>query len=240
MRAGRRAAGGGGAARFPEAQLVDPVERPHARGTLLKDALRESPRAGINLVIGTQLVAKGHHFPHLTLVGVVDADLALETSDPRAGERTWQLLAQVAGRAGRGEKRGPALVQTYRPDHPLMRRLAAATATASWRRRSAVREAGELPPYGRLAAVIVSGADGAATERQARALAKTAPAAPGIELLGPAPAPIPLIGGRHRWRLLLRAGRNLHVQEYIRSWFAVAKASGPIRVEVDIDPYNFL
>ncbi len=224
---------------WPQARIVI-LSSDLVRGPPLKEALREIAAGAHDLIIGTQLVAKGHHFPQLTLVGVVDADLALETTDPRAGERTFQLLCQVAGRAGRGDIPGRALIQTYNPDHPLMQALADGDTERFLAQEMAMRERALLPPFGRLAAVIVSGAEAAATERLARAIARAAPSAEGIELLGPAPAPIPIIGGRHRWRLLLRAGRNIHLQDFIRSWFADAKVAGPLRVDVDIDPYSFL
>jgi primosomal protein N' (replication factor Y) len=224
---------------WPQARLAL-LSSDLVRGRSLKDTLREIAAGEHDLIIGTQLVTKGHHFPLLTVVGVVDADLALETTDPRAGERTFQLLCQVAGRAGRGDIRGRALIQTYNPEHGLMQALVSADREGFLSREMAMRERASLPPFGRLAAITVSGTDAAATERLARALARTAPSAQGIELLGPAPAPIAIIGGRYRWRLLLRAGRNIHIQGYVRSWFADAKAFGPLRVEVDIDPYNFM
>jgi primosomal protein N' (replication factor Y) len=224
---------------WPEARLAI-LSSDLIRGPSLKDTLREIAAGDHDLIIGTQLVAKGHHFPQLTLVGVVDADLALETTDPRAGERTFQLLCQVSGRAGRGDIRGRAFIQTYNPGHALMRALASGDGQGFLAQEMAMRERASLPPFGRLAAVIVSGTDALAAERLARGLARTAPSTQGIELLGPAPAPIPLIGGRHRWRLLLRAGRSLDVQGYIRRWFADAKAKGSLRIDVDIDPYNFL
>ena len=224
---------------WPQARLVI-LSSDLIRGPSLKDTLREIAAGEHDLIIGTQLVAKGHHFPQLTLVGVVDADLALETTDPRAGERTFQLLCQVSGRAGRGDVRGRGFIQTFNPDHPLMRALASGDREGFFAQELAMRERASLPPFGRLAAVVVSGADGLATERLARTLARSAPSAQGIELLGPAPAPIPLIGGRHRWRLLLRAGRSLDLQGYIRSWFADAKTTGSLRIDVDIDPYSFL
>ena len=167
------------------------------------------PRGDYNLVIGTQLVAKGHHFPHLTLVGVVDADLALESSDPRGGERTWALMAQVAGRAGRGEKPGRALVQTYVPEHPLMQALKKGDRDAYLDQEKAIRET-----CGAAALWTACGhhhlgrrgpRDGTLRQSHWRAIA---PLAEGITVLGPAPAPIALVRGRHRWRFLVKAGRE--------------------------------
>src|SRR6185295_14971318 len=171
--------------RFPEARLAI-LSSDLSRGTSLVDTIRDVAAGKFNLVIGTQLVAKGHHFPHLTLVGVVDADFALESGDPRSGERTWQLLAQVAGRAGRGEQRGRALIQTYRPDHPLLRALVNGDRDGFMEQEKAIRKAGELPPYGRLVAIVVAGREALETERFARAIAARIPAGEDIHVLGPA------------------------------------------------------
>jgi primosomal protein N' (replication factor Y) len=225
--------------RFPGARLAI-LSSDLSRGTLLIDAIRDVAEGKFNLVIGTQLVAKGHHFPHLTLAGVVDADFALETSDPRAGERTWQLLAQVAGRAGRGEKRGRALVQTYRPDHPLMTAIAKGDRDGFLDQEKQLREAGELPPYGRLAAIIISGRDPRETERFVRAVAGKVPAGQGIHVLGPAPAALHLVRGLYRWRFLVKAKRDVNVQAYISAWLEGVKPKGSLRVSIDIDPYSFV
>jgi primosomal protein N' (replication factor Y) len=224
---------------FPEARIAI-LSSDLARGSLLRDAIRDVESGHHNLVIGTQLVAKGHHFPHLTLAGVVDADLALESSDPRGGERTWALMAQVAGRAGRGEKPGRALIQTYLPDHPLMQALKKGDRDGYLNQEKTIRERALLPPYGSLAAVIVSGAEQGETERFARFLEKAAPLADGITLLGPAPAPIALVRGRHRWRFLIRAARSVNVQAYLRQWLAGIKPKGSLRIDLDVDPYSFL
>jgi primosomal protein N' (replication factor Y) len=225
--------------RFPEARIAI-LSSDLSRGTLLIDAIRDVATGKFNLVIGTQLVAKGHHFPHLTLAGVVDADFALESGDPRAGERTWQLLAQVAGRAGRGEKRGLALVQTYRPEHPLMTGLVKVDRDGFLDQEKRVRQAGELPPYGRLAAIIVSGRDVHETERFARSLARQVPAGEGIRVLGPAPAPLHLVRGLYRWRFLVKARREVNIQAYISAWLDGIKPKGSLRITIDVDPYNFL
>jgi primosomal protein N' (replication factor Y) (superfamily II helicase) len=213
------------ARRFPAARIAI-LSSDLSRGTLLRDALRN--------------VAKGHHFPHLTLVGVVDADLALESSDPRGGERTWALMAQVAGRSGRGEKPGRALVQTYVPEHPLMQALKKGDRDAYLNLEKAIREQAGLPPYGRLAAIIISGAEAGETERFAKSLARVAPLAEGITVLGPAPAPIALVRGRHRWRFLVKAGREQNIQGFLREWLKDVKPKGSLALHVDVDPYNFL
>jgi len=211
-----------------------------SRGTLLRDALREVEDGVTRLVIGTQLVAKGHHFPHLTFVGVVDADLALESSDPRGAERTWALLAQVAGRAGRGEKPGHALIQTYVPEHPLMRALKNGDRDGYLAQERAIRESAGLPPYSRLAAVILSGTDAAETERFTRDVARLVPLGDGVTVLGPAPAPIAIVRGRHRWRFLVKAGREVNIQAFLQQWLKDVKPKGALSLQVDVDPYNFL
>ena len=225
--------------RFPGARTTV-LSSDFSRGQFLRDALADVSEGRSNLVIGTQLVAKGHHFPHLTLVGVVDADLALESSDPRGAERTWALMAQVAGRAGRGERPGRAMIQTYVPDHPLMQALKRGDRYAYLAKEKAIREAAGLPPYGRLAALIVSGRDSAETERFVRDLARLAPAADGIAVLGPAPAPLHLVRGRHRWRFLVKAKREMNVQEFLTRWLGGVKPKGSLHLAIDVDPYSFL
>ena len=210
------------------------------RGSLLKDALSDAAKGRYNLLIGTQLVAKGHHFPGLTLVGVVDGDLALETIDPRAGERTWQILAQVAGRAGRGERPGRALVQTHLPGHPLMQALAAGDRDRFLSHERRVREAALLPPFGRLAGIIGSARDAGEVERFMRALARRVPVGREVTVLGPAPAPMALVQGRHRWRFLVRAGREVNLQSFLTDWLGGVAPKGSLKLEVDVDPYSFL
>ncbi len=227
------------ARRFPGARLAI-LSSDLARGVSLRDALREVEAGVHNLVIGTQLVAKGHHFPHLTLVGAVDADLALESSDPRGAERTWALMAQVAGRAGRGARPGRALIQTYMPEHPLMQALKKGDRDGFLGQEKLIRESAGLPPYGRLAGIIISGSDGAETERFARSLGKIVPYAEGVSVLGPAPAPIHLVRGRHRWRFLVKARREVTIQGFLREWLKEVKPKGSIHVAVDVDPYSFM
>jgi len=223
----------------------------------LRRELEEIAKGAFDLVIGTQLVAKGHNFPHLTLVGVVDADLGLGSGDPRAAERTFQLLAQVTGRAGRGDRPGRALIQTYQPEHPVIRALLSGDAEEFYTQEIALRERAGLPPFGRLAALIVSGRDAALTEAHARVLARTAHAMPPhsrykvapmgglpeegeLMLLGPAEAPIALLRGRFRFRLLVKAPRRADVQAFLRDLLAAAPARGGVRVQVDVDPMSFM
>jgi primosomal protein N' (replication factor Y) len=194
-----------------------------------------------DIVIGTQLVAKGHNFPNMTLVGVVDADLGLANGDPRAAERTFQLLSQVTGRAGRTGKKSLGLLQTFQPDHPVMRAIVSGDADAFYEREIAEREKAGLPPFGRLAGIIVSAATRAEAEAHARQLRRAAPAASDIHVLGPAEAPLALIGGRHRFRLLVQGDRRSDMQGFLRAMLANGpKLRGSVRVQVDIDPQSFL
>ncbi len=224
---------------FPEARLAV-LSSDLSRGVSLRDLLRDVTDGTYNLIIGTQLVAKGHHFPHLTFVGVVDADLALESSDPRAGERTWAMLSQVAGRAGRGEKPGHALVQTYAPQHPLMQTLAKADREGYFAQEKIIREHGGLPPYGRLAGIIISGTDALEVERFAKQLASHVVATKDVQVLGPAQAPLAVINGRHRWRLLVKATRDVDLQAFLRQWLGEVKPRGSLHMSIDVDPYGFL
>ncbi|MBX6426750.1 MAG: primosomal protein N' [Variibacter sp.] len=195
----------------------------------------------VDIVVGTQLVAKGHHFPKLNLVGVVDADMGLGHGDPRAAERTFQLLHQVAGRAGREAGRGLAYLQTHQPEHPVMRALIAGDREAFYASEIEIRERFGYPPFGRLASLVVSGTDKHAAEAHARRLAAAAPAAPEVRILGPAEAPLSVLRGRHRYRLLAKSPRAFDLSGYMRAWLAAApKLSAGLRREVDIDPQSFL
>jgi len=195
-----------------------------------------------DIIIGTQIVAKGHHFPDLSLVGVVDGDLGLaQGADPRAGERTFQLLHQVTGRAGRSYAGGRGLVQTYNPDNPVMQAIISGDRESFLEQEIHVRQRGVLPPYGRLVAMIVSARDKGIAESVARDIAKRAPFSEKIQILGPAEAPLAIVRGRHRWRLLVKASRELDIQGYIRAWMeAVPPIKGDLRLSIDIDPYSFL
>ena len=207
------------AALWPDARLAilssDLAEGPAA----LKARIEQIAAGGADLVIGTQLVSKGHNFPLLTLVGVIDADLGLQGGDLRAAEKTFQLIRQVAGRAGRAERPGLALVQTHQPEHPALRAILSGDDEGFWRAEAEARRRALMPPYGRLAAVIVTGTDEARTWDAARALARTADPlrAVGAELWGPAPAPIARIRGRHRVRLLVRAAKGVPLQPALRA-----------------------
>ncbi len=195
-----------------------------------------------DIIIGTQIVAKGHHFPDLALVGVVDGDLGLaQGADPRAGERTFQLLHQVTGRAGRAYSGGRGLVQTYNPEHPVMQAIISGDRESFLEQEIHVRQRGLLPPYGRLVAMIISSRDKGLAENAARDIARRAPYSERIQVLGPAEAPLAIIRGRHRWRLLVKASRELDIQGYIRAWMeVVGPIKGDVRLSIDIDPYSFL
>ncbi len=225
---------------FPEARRLvmasDTLPGPHAAAA----AARAIEAREIDLIIGTQIVAKGWHFPHLTLVGVVDADLGLGGGDLRAAERTVQLLHQVAGRAGRAEAPGRVLLQSFNPDHPVMRALVSGDLEGFVARESAERRPGNWPPFGRLAALIVSAGSAEAADALARELGRTAPSGTGIAVLGPAPAPLAILRGRHRRRLLLKTRRDIAVQPILREWLVRVKVPPAARVEVDVDPVSFL
>ena len=208
----------------------------------MREIIKKIEAREADIIIGTQIVAKGHHFPGLALVGIVDGDLGLaQGADPRAGERTFQLLHQVTGRAGRAEVVGHGLVQTYNPTHPVMQAIVSGDRDAFIEREIQVRQRGLLPPYGRLAALIVSARDKGEAERAARLIAKLAPFSERISVLGPAEAPLAIIRGRHRWRLLVKAPRDLDMQAYLREWLlGLPPIKGDVRLTVDVDPYGFL
>jgi len=207
----------------------------------LKARMTEIAEGGADLIIGTQIVSKGHNFPLLTLVGVIDADLGLQGGDLRAAEKTFQLIRQVAGRAGRAERPGVALIQTHQPDHPAVLATLTGDDEAFWRAEADARARAGAPPYGRMAGIIVSGTDEIRTWEVARALARESDPlrAAGAQLFGPAPAPIARIRGRHRLRLLIKAPKRVPLQAAIRTWLAGAAQVPNVRIAVDIDPQSF-
>ncbi len=200
----------------------------------------QAESGAIDVIVGTQLVTKGFHFPELTLVGVVDADLGLEGGDLRAAERTYQQIAQVAGRAGRGAKPGMVLIQTRHPSAPVIAALAAGDRDAFYEAETEARRHAGAPPFGRWAAIIVSSEDEAEAREAAQRLGGTRPRLPDIAVLGPAPAPMALLRGRYRYRLLLNARRSAQVQHVIRDWIGALDFPRGVRVSVDIDPYSFV
>jgi primosomal protein N' (replication factor Y) (superfamily II helicase) len=227
---------------FPESRilvlssdLVESVER-------LRQELDDVAQGRFDIIIGTQLVAKGHHFPKLNLVGIIDADLGLANGDPRAAERTFQLLHQVVGRAGREEGRGTGYLQTHQPEHPVMRALLAGDRDAFYTSEIALREKTQYPPFGRLASLLVSAGERPAAESYARRLAGAAPRVNNeVRVLGPAEAPLAVVRGRHRFRLLVKSPRAFDLSGYLREWLARApQRKGNIKLDVDVDPQSFL
>jgi primosomal protein N' (replication factor Y) len=213
--------------------LVDTMER-------LRQELDDVAAGRFDIVIGTQLVAKGHHFPKLNLVGIVDADLGLGNGDPRAAERTFQLLHQVVGRAGREEGRGFGFLQTHQPEHPVMKALILGDREAFYSSEIALREASLYPPYGRLASLVITANERHAAEAYGRGLASIAPKDEGVRVLGPAEAPIAVVRGRHRFRILVKAPRAFDLSGYLRDWLSAApKPKGNVKLEVDVDPQSF-
>ncbi|MFN8702291.1 MAG: primosomal protein N' [Rhodospirillales bacterium] len=225
---------------FPDARIElmtsDTVTGPAAA----EEFVRRMTAREIDILIGTQIVAKGHHFPLLTLVGIVDADLGLAGGDLRAGERSWQLLHQVAGRAGRAAHAGRVLLQTHMPDHAVMKALAAGDRDKFLAAERADRERHGWPPFGRLAAIVLSGEDEALVDRVARRLGATAPQGPNVKVLGPAPAAMAILRGRHRRRLLVKTRRDANLQAIVADWLAQTKLPNNVRLQLDIDPYSFL
>ena len=229
--------------RFPDARTLLLSSDMLGGAARLKAELAAVAAGDVDIVIGTQLVAKGHHFPRLTLVGVIDADVGLANGDPRAAERTFQLLQQVTGRAGRGDRPGAALLQTYQPEHPVIAALLSGDSERFYRTEIEGRHAAGLPPFGRLAALIVSGTDRAAAEAHARALARTLHGLIEGEtlVLGPAEAPIAMVRGRYRYRLLVKTARSVDLQALLRGAVkATATPRGNVAVAIDIDPMSFM
>ena len=228
------------AALFPEARVAlvtsDTIWSPQ-RAAEFVAAMDEG---AIDIVIGTQLVTKGYHFPNLTLVGVVDADLGLQGGDLRAAERSFQQISQVAGRAGRGDKPGRVLVQTHDPSNPVIAALVAGDAAGFYAAETEARRGAAMPPFGRLAAIVISAEDKGEAEAVARRIGAAAPKVEGMAVFGPAPAPLAMLRGRHRLRILVHASRSLDVQDVIRDWLAGVEWSAKVRVAVDVDPYSFL
>ncbi|MFN5106846.1 MAG: primosomal protein N' [Bradyrhizobium sp.] len=226
---------------FPEARtmvlssdLITSIET-------MRSELNEIAEGRVDIIIGTQLVAKGHNFPRLNLVGVIDADLGLSNGDPRAAERTFQLLNQVVGRAGREQGRGVGYLQTHQPEHPVIKALIANDREAFYASEIDIRERTGYPPFGRLASLIVSAGDRPTAEGFARKLAAVAPLDERIQVLGPAEAPLAVLKGRYRFRLLVKSLRNVDLSQYLREWLeAGPKTKGNLKLEVDVDPQSFL
>ncbi|NOZ66107.1 MAG: primosomal protein N' [Alphaproteobacteria bacterium] len=224
---------------FPEARIAVMASDEIASPADLRQMITRIADHEVDLIIGTQIVTKGHHFPMLTLVGVVDADLGLGGGDPRAAERTWQQLEQVAGRAGRADHPGQVLFQTYMPDHPVLAALVSGDGQAFLEQEAQDREQQNLPPFGKLAAIIISGKDFNATAKTARHLAALAPKNSGITVLGPVPAPMAFLRGKHRFRLLIKADKQVKLQKSMADWLNSCALERGVTLQVDIDPYSF-
>jgi len=224
---------------FPEARIAVMASDEIASPADLRQMITRIANHEVDLIIGTQIVTKGHHFPMLTLVGVVDADLGLGGGDPRAAERTWQQLEQVAGRAGRADHRGQVLFQTHMPDHPVLAALISGDGQAFLEQEAQDREQQNLPPFGKLAAIIVSGKDFNATAQTARRLAALAPKKSGITVLGPVPAPMTFLRGKNRFRLLIKADKQVKLQKIMADWLNSCALERGVTLQVDIDPYSF-
>jgi len=209
-------------------------------GEATRDIVERMADGEIDVLVGTQIVAKGHNFPSLTLVGVIDADTGMKGGDLRAGERTYQLLSQVAGRAGRAEKPGRALIQTYMPDSPAMQALAAGDRDGFLAIERENRAMLEMPPFGRLAALIVSAPSAEQVETFCAEIAALAPNGDGVDVFGPASPPLSVVRGRHRRRFLIHSSKTVNLSAYMASWRAAMKVPSAVRVAVDIDPYSFM
>ncbi|MET0310114.1 MAG: primosomal protein N' [Sphingomonas sp.] len=228
------------AALFPEARTAIVTSDTLWSPAKAAEFVARMEHNAIDIVIGTQLITKGYHFPNLTLVGVVDADLGLDGGDLRAAERTFQQIMQVAGRAGRGEKPGTVYIQTHAPEAQVMQALVSGDAEAFYAAETEARRDADAPPYGRYAAIIVSSEDKAAAEETARMIGRAAPQLAEMHVYGPAPAPLAMLRGRHRFRLLVHAKRSFDVQDVIRDWLGGLSWNPKVRVAVDVDPYSFV
>lgn len=226
--------------RFPNAKVEILSSDNASSFTAVSKVLERMQRHEIDILVGTQIIAKGHHFPELTLVGIIDADLGLMGSDLRAAEQTYQLLSQVAGRAGRGEKKGAVYVQTLYPENNVLKAMLANDRESFLSMEKQSRQLLKYPPYGKLAALIVSGKNQAVASQVAAALGKTAPHTEYISVLGPAPAPLFMLRDKYRFRLMLKTARNINIQRVLSEWLKMVEVPSSVSVEVDIDPYSFM
>ena len=225
---------------LPEARLAIVTSDTLNTPDKVAEFVARAERREIDIIIGTQLVTKGYHFPDLTLVGVVDADLGLEGGDLRAGERSYQQIAQVAGRAGRAAKPGEVMIQTRHPTTPVIAAIARGDREGFYAAEAAGRRSAGAPPFGRWAAIIVSAPGEAEARAAARAIGDARPRLADVQIIGPAPAPMALLRGRYRYRLLINARRSAEVQAVIRAWLEPLRFGPQVRVAVDIDPYSFV
>ena len=226
--------------RFPDAKIAVISSDITSSLKEVSEVFDKMEKGEVDILIGTQILAKGHHFPSLTLVGIVDADLGLMGSDLRATERTYQLLSQVSGRAGRAEKKGTVYIQTLYPDNAVLQALIHNDRSRFLDLEKQSRKILKMPPFGKLAAIIVSGTNQNVTEKTAILLGQTAPNNDYISTLGPAPAPIYMLRNKYRYRLLLKTSKNIKIQEVVKEWLRRVQAPTNVRIEVDVDPYSFM
>ena len=228
------------ARKFPSARVEimtsDTIRSPSTASCFI-DRMQKSE---IDILIGTQIVAKGHHFPNLTLVGVVDADLGLSGGDLRASERVYQTLQQVAGRAGRADREGTVVLQTYQSENPIIQAMVSGDRDRFLDLEGKAREHYKMPPYGRLAALIISGQNMSRVEEAVNGIGKARPTMPGLQILGPAEAPLSILRGRHRRRFLIKARLGVRIQPVIRAWLSRCRIQSGVRVQIDIDPHSFM
>lgn len=202
--------------------------------------VRDVAGGAVDIIVGTQLVTKGYHFPNLTLVGVIDADLGLEGGDLRAAERTFQQIVQVSGRAGRGEKPGRVFIQTRMKDAPVITALLSGDSARFYATETEGRRIAHAPPFGRFAAIIISDENPDVAKDASHRIGNAKPKVEGVEIYGPAPAPLAVLRGRHRHRILIHARRQIDVQDVIREWLGRVEWKSSTRVAVDVDPYSFV
>ena len=226
--------------RFPDARFAilssDTVGTPKAADAFIKSV----SEGEVDIIIGTQMAAKGHHFPHLTLVGIVDADLGLAGGDLRAAERTFQMLSQVSGRAGRESRPGMAMLQTLEPDNPVLGSLIAGDRDAFLAQEATARLAAGMPPFGRLAAIIITSPHEDRLHQAMQQVLASRPNFESVKIYGPAIAPIGFLRGKHRARLLISADKSVKIQHILEDWLSPIKFASSVRMQIDIDPYSFL
>jgi primosomal protein N' (replication factor Y) len=225
--------------KIPDARIVIASSDTVSSNKNIFELLEKIHNNSVNIIIGTQILTKGHHFPNITLVGIVDGDLGLHGADLRASERTYQMIKQVSGRAGRAEKQGKIMIQTFNPDHSLYRALQSDSHENFVNLEISSRKENDLPPFSRFAALVVSGTNRELTEKTAMDLVKSCPRG-GITVLGPAPAPIFLLRGRVRWRILLKNSKKFFMSKIIKEWLASQNTPKNVKIYVDVDPISFL
>lgn len=225
--------------RFPSARTLVISTDLDVTATKMNELMKQIHDNEVDIVVGTQILTKGHNFPNLTLVGIIDADLGLNGGDLRAGERTYQMLEQVAGRAGRAEKKGCVYLQSYEPDNLIIQALVQGNRDKFIEVEKEARKNTKYPPFGKLAAVVVSGEKNEHVEKVACMLGQSAPQGNGVRVLGPAPAIFSMLRGKYRYRLLMQTVKNVRIQEIVQQWISKVEIPKDVNVRIDIDPYSF-